>query len=110
MNTSNDKQALELSLEELAQLGNGALSYIREIEGRDVIRMVGPQAHIAPDAKLFCLFNATAHRFPFLEREAAVGSAVEHELIRSACVKMPFPRPRQWNEEEIKPPKRSRSS
>ena len=38
MNTSNSKEGFELSPEELAQLGNGALSYIREIEGRDVIR------------------------------------------------------------------------
>jgi len=82
MNTSNDKQVLELSLEELAQLGNGALSYIREIEGRDVIRMVGPQARVAPDAKLFCLFNANGSPISISgTREAAVGSAVEHELI-----------------------------
>jgi hypothetical protein len=82
MNTSNDKRALELSLEELAQLGNGALSYIREIEGRDVIRMVGPQAQVAPDAKLFCLFNANGSPISISgTREAAVGSAVEHELI-----------------------------
>ncbi len=82
MNTSNDKKAVELSLEELAQLGNGALSYIREIEGRDVIRMVGPQAQIAPDAKLFCLFNANGSPISISgSHEAAVGSAVEHELI-----------------------------
>ena len=82
MNTSNDKKAAELSLEELAQLGNGALSYIREIEGRDVIRMVGPQAQIAPDAKLFCLFNANGSPISISgSHEAAVGSAVEHELI-----------------------------
>jgi hypothetical protein len=82
MNTNNDKEALELSLEELAQLGNGALSYIREIEGRDVIRMVGPQAQVAPDAKLFCLFNANGSPISISgTREAAVGSAVEHELI-----------------------------
>ena len=42
MNTSNSKEGFELSPEELAQLGNGALSYIREIEGREVIRLVGP--------------------------------------------------------------------
>jgi hypothetical protein len=82
MNTSNDKRALELSPEELAQLGNGALSYIREIEGRDVIRMVGPQAHVLPDAKLFCLFNANGSPISISgTREAAIGSAVEHELI-----------------------------
>ena len=82
MNTSNDKRALELSPEELAQFGNGALSYIREIEGRDVIRMVGPQAHVLPDAKLFCLFNANGSPISISgTREAAIGSAVEHELI-----------------------------
>ena len=82
MNTSNDKRALELSPEELAQLGNGALSYIREIEGRDVIRMVGPQAHVPPDAKLFCLFNANGSPISISKsREAAADSAVEHELV-----------------------------
>ncbi len=40
MNTSNSKEGFGLSPEELAQLGNGALSYIREIEGREVIRKV----------------------------------------------------------------------
>ncbi len=82
MNASNDKQALELSPEELAQLGNGALSYIREIEGRDVIRMVGPQARVSPDAKVFCLFNANGSPISISgTREGAVDSAVEHELV-----------------------------
>jgi hypothetical protein len=82
MNTSNDKQALELSLEELAQLGNGALSYIREIEGRDVLRLVGPQVRVSPDAKLFCLFNANGSPISISgTREGAADSAVEHELV-----------------------------
>ncbi len=81
MNTSNNK-AFELSPEELAQLGNGALSYIREIEGRDVIRLVGPQARVAPDDKLFCLFNATGSPISISgTREAAADSAAEHELL-----------------------------
>ena len=82
MNTSNNKDAFELSPEELAQLGNGALSYIREIEGREVIRLVGPQARVAPDAKLFCLFNANGSPISISgTREAAADSAVEHELV-----------------------------
>jgi hypothetical protein len=73
---------LALSIEELAQLGNGALSYIREVEGRDVIRMVGPQAQVAPDAKLFCLFNANGSPISISgTREAAAVSAAEHELV-----------------------------
>jgi len=82
MNASNDKQALKLSPEELAQLGNGALSYIREIEGRDVIRLVCPQVRVSPDAKLFCLFNANGSPISISgTREGAADSAVEHELV-----------------------------
>jgi hypothetical protein len=73
---------IQLSVEELAQLGNGALSYIREVEGRDVIRMVGPQAQVLPDAKLFCLFNANGSPISISgTREAAADSAAEHELV-----------------------------
>ncbi len=82
MNPSNDKEAFAVSPEELAQIGNGALSYIREIEGREVIRLVGPQAHVKPDAKLFCLFNANGSPISISgSREAAVVSAGEHELV-----------------------------
>ena len=79
MNTSNNKEAFELSPEELAQLGNGALSYIREIEGRDVIRLVGPQAPYrwAPDwwcypeavSRLDALWRAWEH----LRHDGALG-------------------------------------
>ena len=72
----------QLTVEELAQLGNGALSYIREVEGRDVIKMVGQQAQVAPDAKLFCLFNANGSPISISgTREAAADSAAEHELV-----------------------------
>ncbi len=73
---------IQVSVEELAQLGNGALSYIREVEGRDMIRMVGDQAQVAPDAKLFCLFNANGSPISISgTREAAAISAAEHELV-----------------------------
>jgi hypothetical protein len=73
---------IQVSVEELAQLGNGALSYIREVEGRDVIRMVGQQAQVSPDAKLFCLFNANGSPISISgTREAAADSAAEHELL-----------------------------
>lgn len=72
----------QLSVEELAQLGNGALSYIREVEGRDVIKMMGHQAQVSPDAKLFCLFNANGSPISISgTREAATESANEHELV-----------------------------
>ena len=82
MDTNTEKRAFELSPEELAQLGNGALSYIREIEGRDIIRLVGQQARVSPDAKVFCLFNANGSPISISgTREGAADSAVEHELV-----------------------------
>ena len=82
MNTNTEKRAFELSPEELAQLGNGALSYIREIEGRDITRLVGQQARVSPDAKVFCLFNANGSPISISgTREGATDSAAEHELV-----------------------------
>lgn len=80
---TEDKDAkVMISAEELAQIGNGALSYIREVEGRDVIRMVGSVAQVSPDDKLFCLFNANGSPISVSgTREGAVSSAAEHELI-----------------------------
>jgi hypothetical protein len=43
---------------------------------------VGPQARVAPDAKLFCLFNANGAPISISgTREAAADSAAEHELV-----------------------------
>jgi hypothetical protein len=82
MNTHNDKTpVVAVSLEELAQLGTGALSYIRAVEGHEVNRMVGGK-QVPPDAKLFCLFNANGAPISISgTREAAAVSAEEHELI-----------------------------
>jgi hypothetical protein len=82
MVTNEEGKIISLTPEELAQLGNGALSYIKEVEGKDVLRMVGPQAQVAPDAKLFCLFNANGAPISVSgTREAAAVSAYEHELL-----------------------------
>jgi hypothetical protein len=71
-----------ISAEELAQIGNGALSYIKEVEGRDVIKMVGPAVQVAPNDKLFCLFNANGSPISISgTHEGAITSAAEHELI-----------------------------
>jgi hypothetical protein len=44
--------------------------------------MVGKQAKVPPDAKLFCLFNANGSPISISgTREAAVVSADEHELV-----------------------------
>ena len=72
----------ELSAAELAQLGGGALAYIREIEGQEAIRLIGAQAVVPPEARLFCLYAADGTPVSISgSREAAIGSAFEHELL-----------------------------
>jgi hypothetical protein len=45
-------------------------------------RLLGGEAHVAPNAKLFCLYNATGTPISISgSREAALGSAFEHELM-----------------------------
>ncbi len=72
----------KISAEQLAQMGNGVLAYVREIEGRSAVVMLGGQVNVAPDAKLFCLYHANGQPISISQsKEAALGSASEHELI-----------------------------
>lgn len=81
INDNNDK-SVELSPEDLALLGGGALGYIREIELREAERLLGAHAAVAADSKLFCLYGADGTPVSISgSREAAVGSAFEHELL-----------------------------
>jgi hypothetical protein len=76
------KKSVELSPEDLALLGGGALGYIREIEVREARKLLGGQASVANDAKLYCLYNADGTPVSISgSREAAEGSAFEHELM-----------------------------
>jgi hypothetical protein len=82
MNTDDMKKTVELSPEDLAVLGEGALGYIREIEVQEAKRLLGGEARVAPNSKLFCLYNADGTPVSISgSREAAVGSAFEHELM-----------------------------
>lgn len=83
MNTNDTmKKTMELSPEDLAVLGEGALGYIREIEAREAKRLLGGEALVTSNAKLFCLYNADGTPVSISgSREAAVGSAFEHELM-----------------------------
>lgn len=82
MNTDDNRKNVELSPQDLATLGEGALGYIREIELREAQRLLGGQASVAPNSKLFCLYNADGTPVSISgSREAALGSAFEHELM-----------------------------
>ena len=76
------KNALELSPQDLALLGEGDLGYIREIEVNEAKRLLGGQASVSADSKLFCLYNADGTPVSISgSKEAALGSAFEHELM-----------------------------
>lgn len=76
------RKIAELSAEELAMLGEGALGYIREIEAKEAKRLLGGKAKVAPHQKLFCLYSANGAPVSISgSREAALGSALEHELM-----------------------------
>ena len=82
MNTDDNRKTVELSPQDLATLGEGALGYIREIELQEAQRLLGGQASVAPNSKLFCLYNADGTPVSISgSREAALGSAFEHELM-----------------------------
>ncbi len=82
MNAKQTGRIPDLSPAELAQLGGGALAYIREIEGQEATRLIGAQAAVPPDARLFCLYAADGTPVSISgSREAAIGSALEHELL-----------------------------
>lgn len=82
MNTENAKKTLDVSQEDLARLGGGALAYIREIAGTEATRLLGNTPRVDPHAKLYCLYHADGSPVSISgTREAAVGSAFEHELM-----------------------------
>ena len=82
MNTNDTRKPLDVDSGDLASLGGGALAYIREIEGKEAIRLLGHQVNVAPNARLFCLYNADGTPVSISgSREAAIGSAAEHELM-----------------------------
>ena len=82
MDTNETKKSVELTPQDLATLGEGALGYIREIEVQEAQRLLGNQASVAPDSKLFCLYNADGTPVSISgSKEAALGSAFEHELM-----------------------------
>jgi hypothetical protein len=82
MNTATVKKTLELSPDDLARLGGGDLAYIREIEGKEALRLMGEQARVAPNTRLFALYHADGTPVSISgTREAAMGSAFEHELM-----------------------------
>ncbi|MGH6855876.1 MAG: DUF1150 family protein [Aestuariivirga sp.] len=82
MNAENVKKTMTFSEQDFARLGGGALAYIREIQGKEATRLLGHETAIPQNSKLFCLYHANGMPVSISEtREAAIGSAFEHELM-----------------------------
>ena len=82
MNTSDTTKLVDINPDELAHMGEGVVAYIREIEGKEAIKLLGDEVKVAPDARLFCLYQADGTPISISgSHEAAVGSAMEHELM-----------------------------
>ncbi len=76
------KTSVGLTAQDLALLGEGALGYIREIEINEAQRLLGGQASVSPESRLYCLYNADGTPVSISgSKEAAMGSAFEHELM-----------------------------
>ena len=76
------KKSVDLTPQDLALLGEGDLGYIREIEVNEARRLLGGQASVSAGSKLFCLYNADGTPVSIsASKEAAIGSAFEHELM-----------------------------
>ena len=74
-----------MSSADLAHLGGGILGYVRKIEATAAAKLVGNQLNVPNDAELFCLYNANGAPISISQNyQAAVGSAIEHDLIAAS--------------------------
>ncbi len=79
------KHPIEISLEQLQAIGSGFLAYVKPIAVEDATRMLGQAVEAGPEGKLFALFGANGAPISISRsREAAIGNAMEHELIAAS--------------------------
>jgi len=81
MNTTSDRK-IEMSVDQLAQLGGGHMAYIREIDAEAASRALGQPVKLNRNQRLYCLYQADGTPIAISPtREAALASAMEHELL-----------------------------
>lgn len=82
MITESIKKTLELTPEDLGQLGAGDFGYIREIGTTEAVKLLGTRAKVPADTTLFCLYAADGTPMSISgNREGAIASAMEHEML-----------------------------
>ena len=76
------KHNTAVSPEQLQAIGSGFLAYVKAIGADDAERMLGSPVQAGPEGKLFALFNANGAPISISQSfEAAIGDAMEHELM-----------------------------
>ena len=74
-------KTLELTPQEFAHLGDGALAYVKAINSEDVSRLFPQAPPLRPGVKLFALLGADGSPILLTDsRDAAIANAWEHEL------------------------------
>ena len=72
---------LKFSDLEFAQLGDGAVGYIREIDSDRAGALLGDASTVPHGSRLFCLYNADGTPVSISDsREAALANAAQQEL------------------------------
>ena len=79
------KHIIQISQEQLQAIGAGFLAYVKPIAAEDAARMLGQPVEAGPEGKLFALFQANGTPISISRsREAAIGDAMEHELVAAS--------------------------
>lgn len=81
MNRNSVSPEAHISVEALAQLGDGRIAYVKAIRSEDVATLFPQAPEIAPGLQLFALHAADGTPIMVTDsREAAVANAWSHEL------------------------------
>ena len=79
--THNEGKLPGLSPQDLAQLGDGAVAYVKTIMSDDVARLFPQAPPIQPGVRLFALLSASGAPILLTDsRDAALANAWEHSL------------------------------
>jgi hypothetical protein len=79
--TNATNKTADLTPQEFAHLGDGALAYVKPINSEDVARLFPQAPALRPGVLLFALLGADGTPIMLTDsRDAAIANAREHEL------------------------------
>jgi len=79
--TNATNKAADLTPQEFAHLGDGALAYVKAINSEDVARLFPEAPALRPGVRLFALLGADGSPIMLTDsRDAAIANAWQHEL------------------------------